>query len=77
MIGKQDIPQLITAQEAVEISRRAGAIDSVNMARDIALEWKRTSDGLRGRAFDYWCMLASIYDAGRIQGIREQRQRAR
>lgn len=77
MIGKQDTPQLITAQEAVKLSRRAGTIDSLELARNIAIEWKRTSDGNNDPIFNYLCMLGAIYDAGRIQGIREQRQTRR
>ena len=79
MIEKKHTKELITPEEIVSITGRAGTIDSINRARDIEqafLELNKGSD-CSGNKWTYYCLLSAIYDGGRIQGIREERARKR
>lgn len=61
---------LISAKEAVEISKHNGGITTVIAAKEVADEWEPYySDATH----DYYCMLAAVYTAGYIQGKREER----
>lgn len=77
MIGnaKRAFPELITPAEAVALSVKYGTAEAGARAIDIANEYQRQTEGERDRRFrEYWT-LAAIYDAGRMQGIREERAR--
>ena len=75
MVGKRDFPELITPQEAAELCSSYGTIESMERGRSIA-EAVRQSESKHGYNDPYWiyCVsLGTIYEAGRIQGIREER----
>ena len=73
MIGnaKRAFPELITPAEAVALSVKYGTAEAGARAIDIANEYQRQTEGERDRRD----IAAAIYDAGRMQGIREERAR--
>lgn len=77
MIGKKEVPIMISAEEIVSICDNAGTIDSIDMAIAIEREFRKleSSQTCNDQKWNYYRMLATIYDAGRIQGIREERKR--
>lgn len=75
MTGKRQQPIMITAEEAVKLGREQGSTNSIDRAVEIVQEWQKAPQFPDSPAYDYWCMLATIYDAGRIQGMRAERQR--
>lgn len=75
MICKNPVPELITKEEAVNICIRAGTSESVERScaiysAFIAEAHKRGYDD----EFAVLFAMATVYDAGRIQGIREERK---
>lgn len=68
--------ELITPQEITAIMKRAGTVGDIERAAAIAREYIKVT-GIttfkNDHALHYRCMLATIYQAGRIQGIREQK----
>lgn len=78
MIGKRYFDELITAKEVVELCSKNGTIDEMMQARAIFEEYERTvPKEPKDPNWWFYCMLATIYEGGRIQGIREERQRIR
>lgn len=79
MIGKKnDRPLYITAQEIAEITDRAGTIDSIMIADEIQAAVLKLQGGkTTSRRWLYSLIIAAIYDGGRIQGIREERAKAK
>lgn len=76
MNGKP-IPRLIDVPEAVTLSMKYSTTGSAYTAKEIADEYERAcSEQHRGPHSIAW-MYAAIFDAGRIQGIREERSRRR
>lgn len=73
MIQKENIPELISAEEAAAISYRAGTISSMDRAREIMDAYLKLEPLTDDQKYYAYCVLATIYDAGRIQGIREER----
>lgn len=69
-------PVLITPAEATALSLTAGGTESIYRAKDIydAFLPVAHEQGYTD-SFAFMCALATIYDAGRIQGIRECRNR--
>lgn len=78
MIQKNHPGRMITAEESVAISHRAATVDSCFIAREISHEYMMQNPPREGE-YTLWlyCMYGAIYDAGRIQGIREERARRR
>lgn len=77
MIEKTDTRLLISPDEVVKICDRAGTIDSIDIAKDIEdafLELNSTKSE-SDKKWLYYKLLATIYDGGRMQGIREMRNR--
>lgn len=79
MIGKKnERPLYITAQEIAEITDRAGTVDSIMIADEIQAAVLKLQEGkVTDRRWLYSLIIAAIYDGGRIQGIREERARAK
>jgi hypothetical protein len=79
MIGKKnDRPLYITAQEIAEITDRAGTIDSIMIADEIQAAVLKLQEGkITDRRWLYSLIISAIYDGGRIQGIREERAKAK
>ena len=76
MIEKKNTKEMITAQEIVAICDKAGTIDSIDRARAIEQAFlELNKDDNTDSKWKYYCMLAAIYDGGRIQGIREEKAR--
>lgn len=74
MVGnlKQQPSILVTVDEVVTLSRKYGTTETADFCYEVAKEWKkrsRQSDSL----FSMMCLLSCCFDAGRIQGIREER----
>ncbi|MBP5580752.1 MAG: hypothetical protein J6X85_02995 [Ruminococcus sp.] len=73
MIMKTTPAELITPEEAAELSHRFSTVGEVYRAREVFEEFmKLTTDEQDYNARFLWA-LASVYIAGRIQGIREER----
>lgn len=77
MIGanSKQPPQLITPEEAVAISMRAGTTDEIYIAVAIAEEYERLNFAPNDKWYHIACLYATLYEAGRLQGIREERYR--
>ena len=76
MIQKNTPPELITAREAAELSKRHGTLDDIYRADDIYnafYELKDIPD--KDFRFAFLCAIGTVYAAGRIQGIREERRK--
>ena len=74
MVSKHTPPELITQEEIVSLSRYL-TLDDIQRAVKIAKAWQHPYSDHPD--CDYYCMLSSVYVAGRIQGIREERAKAR
>ena len=75
MIGKDHEPILIAPEEVADICSRAQTVGSIYRALDIR---NAIIAAKKGEADEQWvtmCVLAAIYDGGRIQGIREERRK--
>lgn len=73
MQGKRTPPTMINPVETVELCLQYGTIDSGSIAVEIANRYEeRTPYTGRYRLF---CLLGTVYEAGRLQGIREERAR--
>lgn len=71
--------ELITPQEITDIMQRAGTVEDIMRAVNVA---KAYIDRYQATEIDYsdyhfLCMLSNVYQCGRLQGIREQRTRRR
>ena len=77
MIEKKDHPLLISAEEVAEICGKAGTTESIDRALNIIAACKKCAvpSNAFGLTWERLCLIASIYDGGRIQGIREERAR--
>lgn len=73
---KGEVPQLCTAEEIIALAGYS-TITSISRAKEI---YSKTLENGKGEADKLWIFftaLANIYDAGRIQGIREERLKRR
>lgn len=73
MISKKESPQLITTEEAVTLCIKFATLDDIDTAEDIYLAYMDKVKDTRDKRYAEMCVLAAIYSAGRIQGIREER----
>ena len=67
-------PVLISPAEGVRLTSKHITLESVHRATAITKEWKSQSTGENGNTDILW-MLGAVYEIGRIQGLREARQR--
>lgn len=72
--GKK-IENLISPEEVVAMFRKNGDLQSIANAVAIHNEWQRTSKAENeiGNGWDFAGMIGCIFEAGRVQGIREER----
>ena len=73
---KGEVPQLCTAEEIIALAGYS-TITSMSRAKEI---YSKTLENGKGEADNLWIFLtalANIYDAGRTQGIREERLKRR
>ncbi len=75
MLGKREAPDMITAKEAVAISTKSGTIDEIYIAIEIIEEYERLNFAPNDKWYNMACMYATLFEAGRIQGVREERYR--
>ena len=77
MIMKSHSPRLVTAEEAVAISNKAGTVEECFIAVEIAEEWWRQMPPIMRESHDVLfirsTLYATLWTAGRLQGIREER----
>jgi hypothetical protein len=66
-MDKLEFKSLVTAQEAVRVSKYRGLKD-IYIANEIAEEYKTSGD-----VMELIFLFGTIWNAGRIQGIREER----
>lgn len=74
---KDTPPELITPAEAARISKKAGTTESIERAIAIIEKYYPPAAPLFMQNWTLACIAATIYDTGRIQGIREEKQRQR
>ncbi len=72
----REYPELCTAEEIIALSKFA-TVESAERAQRIFDATKDSRKEDRDTFWTFYCALANIYDAGRIQGIREERMRRR
>lgn len=77
MISKKESPQLITTEEAVTLCAKFATLDDIYTAEDIYLAYIDKVKDTRDERYAEMCVLAAVYSAGRIQGIREERAKRR
>lgn len=73
---KGEVPQLCTAEEIIALAGYS-TITRMSRAKEI---YSKTLENGKGEADKLWIFLsalANIYDAGRTQGIREERLKRR
>lgn len=77
MIGNSKRPpaELISPQEAVALALKFATTQSAYIAEDIEREYMKQTSAEQSPRWRYGWLLATLYNAGRIQGIREERQR--
>lgn len=71
MLGRYSEP-LVTPQEIVKLGRHSG-VESIYRAKEILEATQEASEGGQDNYYTFLCALANIYDAGHLQGIREER----
>ncbi|MBR1383340.1 MAG: hypothetical protein IJ555_05950 [Ruminococcus sp.] len=76
MIQKQYIPELVTAEEAAGICRRAGTHSSIQRAIAVIKQFDPQAAHFILQRWALTIAVAAVYDTGRIQGIREERRKA-
>lgn len=72
------IQPLISPQEVIAIARQHTAVSTIDIVEELCSEWNRqtiTESWEGNERFRFTCMLATLFNAGRIQGIREERQK--
>lgn len=80
---KTDPEQLVTAEEVVAIMAKAGDTEDIRRAIEVAEAYPVENKGTAAflsvlfNDFEFMRLLSNVYQAGRIQGIREQRQKRR
>lgn len=85
MVGNCTKPQpalLVSAQEAVHLGKNYGTVDTLYIAQEIAEEYYKTLEaeeqtGLRDHYYEFIMLCSILFDAGRLQGIREERAKRR
>ena len=77
MVGslKSNPPQLVTPEEAVKLSLAFSGVDTAAIAMEIAKEYYRCTPDIKDGLFKLGFLYSTLYEAGRLQGIREERRR--
>lgn len=80
MVGnRKDYGELITAEEIVKLSLDFGTSETFAICDKIIQEYERKAPTSRrnDRYFYMHGLFSALYDGGKIQGIREERARAK
>jgi len=77
MLGnpKKPVTILIDPQEVVTLANRYSTTQSMDTAADVWRAFFRSRPKSDPNEWDLLAAIAAIYDAGRVQGIREERRR--
>ena len=75
MLQKNTPKALIKPEEAAALSKLFGTLDDVYRAKDIFDAYLSLCTGEEDHTYMMMCALAAVYSAGRIQGIREERNK--
>ena len=77
MMGDQrrSIELLASPEEVISIYRKHGTISSLHAAEAIWKAWRLHGRTTGDAVYDFDCLLGAIFEAGRVQGIREERFR--
>ena len=69
--------RMVNPKNFVELYKRIATCESLYRAEEIMDEWRiqKRSAPVNDPVFDYMSMLGAIYEAGRVQGIREERSK--
>lgn len=86
MLGNMMKPHkvMIDPQEAVKLARKYSTLDTLQLVAQLAAEWNK-QESLSGTKpedllycdYDTLLLLSAVFDAGRLQGIRETRERGK
>lgn len=76
MLGREQFERLITPAEALKISEASATIE-LCIADELYKEFKRAHCGEPDDFWFFMRLLTHEYVAGRVQGIREERKKAR
>ena len=78
MLGnpKNTVQILAEPSEIVALTKHS-TVQSMDAALDVWAEWERHGHKTGVVEYDLQLLLSAIYDAGRVQGIREERRRRR
>lgn len=75
MIGKNTVNELITPEEAAALARKAGTAEEIERGLAVYEAFVRSATAAEIETkFLKYAVIGAIYTAGRIQGIREERQ---
>lgn len=77
MIQRTTLPELIAPQEAAALSAKFGTTDDIFRAEEIYNEFLKLKGAENDTRWKFLCAISTIYIAGRIQGIREERRKKR
>lgn len=67
--------QLVSPKEAIHLYQYATVV-SVYLAKEIAEEYAKTKHiSLANQPFEFFVLLSLLLETGRIQGIRQERQK--
>lgn len=77
MKRKREHERLVDPVQIVELFDRFGTSEAIADGAAIFYEWQEHGRKSTDRLFDSLCILGAIFEAGRIQGIREERSRRR
>lgn len=65
----------ISAEQAITLAENMNSIDTLKEARKLFMDLIGTTDPDLEGAYFFACRLAAFWNAGRVQGIREERAR--
>lgn len=76
MLGQKIVKELVQPTEIVDIMERAADVGDIETARSVLLAYF-DKNGIYGafiyNSFEAMAAISVVYQAGRLQGIREQR----
>ena len=67
--------KMVNPKSFVALYAHEATCESIYRAEEIQNEWQRQGWLTGDRRYDYMSMIGAIYEAGRLQGIREERRK--
>ena len=74
MKDKLEVVRLVSAEEAIRLGDHR-AIDDMSVAGEIMVEYRKKPSKSNDSQWDMLSLLAVVWNAGRVQGIREERKK--